>query len=258
MDKQNELQFFSNPRLVQPLKVPLRHDLSFRWYEIDGIFKPSVSTFLGILNKGIGFDMWLGNANSYKDAMEYASERADLGSKVHTDIAHLILDNYLETGNMTDENIRMLQEFVQFWNHYKPKAVTIECPLWVDDIPFAGTGDLICEVNNETWLVDWKTGELWDSYNYQIKAYQHLAEKVFNIKIDKCCFVQINGKHRGTCFADDKPKYKLKEVKKDYSLDFLKSIYNLWVENNNNPQPKFPEALPKILTLEEENEPNKE
>ena len=43
-----------------------------------------------VLAKGIGFDMWLGNANSYKDAMDYASERASLGSMVHALCMYLI------------------------------------------------------------------------------------------------------------------------------------------------------------------------
>ena len=42
------------------------------------------------LNKGLGFDMWLGNATSYKDAMDYARERAFLGTMTHAMIMWLL------------------------------------------------------------------------------------------------------------------------------------------------------------------------
>jgi len=43
-----------------------------------------------VMAKGIGFDMWLGNANSYKDAMEYGKERADIGTMVHALCMYLV------------------------------------------------------------------------------------------------------------------------------------------------------------------------
>tara|TARA_Y100000310_G_C20251619_1_gene609362 strand:- start:95 stop:463 length:369 start_codon:yes stop_codon:yes gene_type:complete len=43
-----------------------------------------------VLDKGIGFKMWLGNANSYKDAMDYAQERANVGNITHALCMYLI------------------------------------------------------------------------------------------------------------------------------------------------------------------------
>ena len=43
----------------------------------DRTYLYSSTTILdNVLTKGLGFDMWLGNANSYKDAMDYGKERA--------------------------------------------------------------------------------------------------------------------------------------------------------------------------------------
>jgi len=55
------------------------------------VYLYSSTTILdNVMAKGIGFDMWLGNANSYKDAMKYAKERADIGTMVHALCMYLI------------------------------------------------------------------------------------------------------------------------------------------------------------------------
>ena len=58
----------------------------------------SSTTIIGnVLAKGIGFDMWLGNASSYKDAMEYGKERADIGSCVHALCMYLVWGETIDT-----------------------------------------------------------------------------------------------------------------------------------------------------------------
>ena len=58
----------------------------------------SSTTIIGnVLSKGIGFDMWLGNASSYKDAMEYGKERADIGSCVHALCMYLVWGETIDT-----------------------------------------------------------------------------------------------------------------------------------------------------------------
>ena len=57
----------------------------------DRVYMYSSTTILSnTLAKGIGFNMWLGNATSYKDAMGYADERASVGSLVHQLCMYLI------------------------------------------------------------------------------------------------------------------------------------------------------------------------
>ena len=50
----------------------------------------STTILSNTLTKGIGFDMWLGNALSYKDAMKYANERAFIGTMTHAMIMYLV------------------------------------------------------------------------------------------------------------------------------------------------------------------------
>ncbi len=238
--------------------IPTRHDLiNGRWYESEKIFKPSVTSFLNVMDKGIGFMKWLGNSTSFDAAMKYSGERADLGSHFHTMVANMIFGTIIETDDLEVEEIKRLQEFVQFWQQTKPVPVATEYPMWHKDVKWAGTADLICDIENkkgktERWLLDWKSGNIWSSYKYQISAYKHLAEKCFNFKIDRIALVQFKGSHRGTCNVDDSPKYKFIEID-ILSLQTIENIYELWEIENNYPKPKFPVKYPKQIKIGEEN-----
>ena len=242
----------------QPKYVPIRHECkNGRWYECQGQWKPSVTTFLNVLYKGIGFDIWLGNAVSYKDAMDYANERADLGSRIHTDIACLVRGYDIEIKERAEEEIKRLYEFIQFYKQKEPEIIQVEVPLWHPDIPFAGTADMIAGIDNEVYLLDWKTGELYDSHVYQISAYKYLIEKCLDIIIDKMALVKL-GEYRGNEIPkiDDKPKYHFKEIEPvEYRI--LENIFELWALQNKNPEPileaEYPASIRLIEIQEEEN-----
>ena len=59
--------------------------------EKDRVYIYSSTTILdNVMDKGIGFKKWLGNANSYDDAMAYANKRAEIGTMTHALCMHLI------------------------------------------------------------------------------------------------------------------------------------------------------------------------
>ena len=59
--------------------------------EKDRTYIYSSTTILdNVMDKGIGFKKWLGNATSYKDAMDYAQERATVGNICHALCMYLI------------------------------------------------------------------------------------------------------------------------------------------------------------------------
>lgn len=257
MNETVEEQFFMNAKLNQPRIIPERLDLkNGRWYRDGYNYKVSVTTFLNIIDKGIGFMKWLGNAQSFESAMEYANERADLGSRIHTDICKLVLFNELDIKDREEEEIKRLQEFCQFWWHYNPIPFATECPIWHPDLPFAGTLDMLCHIKNkagkmEFWLLDWKTGGIWSTYKYQLSAYKYLAELAFGIIIDRVALVQFKGSHRGSCSIGDKPKYKFIEID-PLPLDFILNIYKLFEMENPKLEPKHPVEYPDKLKLIEE------
>ena len=64
----------------------------------DRVYIYSSTTILdNVMDKGIGFKKWLGNAKSYDDAMEYGKERADLGSCVHALCMYLVWGETIDT-----------------------------------------------------------------------------------------------------------------------------------------------------------------
>ena len=149
----------------------------------------SVTTVENVYDKGVGFQMWLGNSNSYADAMEYAQMRAKIGTIVHEIIQRYIviwLENkelkkslpqkeyekqkgFIDLSNgwwdrekeeifpITDEIIKYLMSFIAFWRDYTPEPEALELSLMnieqQDDqflYPFAGTLDFKGAVTKRT------------------------------------------------------------------------------------------------------------
>ena len=71
-------------------------DINGRWYfpkdKKDHLtfYFPSVTTILGVVDKGEGFHRWLGNSLSYDHAMDYGNAAAQVGSITHAYIMELL------------------------------------------------------------------------------------------------------------------------------------------------------------------------
>ncbi len=240
-------EFYKHALLTQPKKIPNRIELkNGRWYHLDGKYKPSVTRVDSVIDKGYGYEKWLGDATSYKDACEYRDKRAAIGSKVHTLIAKLILYKQIQTDDLTEEEVKMVLSFRQFWIDKAPLPVTIECPLWSDTIPVAGTVDMILRIDAENWLIDIKTGSIWDTHQMQLSWYKYLVEDMFNMKINHLVAL------RPKVFIKN-PSYQIKEFE-PLSADFLNNVYELWEWNNHHPEPQEKPIYPETITLEDTNE----
>ena len=186
----------------------------------------SVTTWIGALSKGVGFDMWLGNASSYKDAMQYANERAMVGNMVHAMCMWLIWgkevdtsygfydDNTMRIKVVPEEAKRRLIAFIEFVDEYKPTPIATELSLYNNakdengDIlfPYAGTADQIMMIDGETWLIDIKTGKEWPKdQQLQLTAYKMLYDGLYSDitgPIDKlaCLYLTKTGKYKLKAF----------------------------------------------------------
>ena len=147
----------------------------------DRVYIYSSTTILSnTLTKGIGFDMWLGNALSYKDAMKYASERAFVGTMTHAMIMYLLWGEVVDTTtgfyneekgeivSVPDEVKLRLQGFIDFYQDMRPEPIATEISLFCPDVdddgellfPWAGTADQILKMpDGKIWLLDIKTGK---------------------------------------------------------------------------------------------------
>tara|TARA_Y100000593_G_C4316536_1_gene341202 strand:- start:77 stop:988 length:912 start_codon:yes stop_codon:yes gene_type:complete len=243
-----------------------------------------VTSILQTLAKGIGYDMWLGNSLSHEHAMEYALNKADIGTAVH------VLTEYLQWGQVVDCDTgfynsrtnkideitpgmkKMLQAYIDFYNDYRPVQIATELSLYNPEIfknefgeghkyPFAGTADSICTMppkkeggQPRLALIDLKTGKQYKSHQLQLTAYKLLFDGLYGEEhgeIDDlyCLYVTSRG------------KYTLKQYK------FVPEVwYNLleiffWnIQDGRGRQPviKEKQELPRYYALDEEQLKEKE
>ena len=182
----------------------------------------SVTTWIGALSKGVGFDMWLGNAVSYQAAMEYANERALIGNMVHAMCMYLIWGKEVDTSNgfydaddgrikpVPDEAKKRLIAFIDFVDEHKPTPIATELSLYnnIKDksgefmFPYAGTADQIMMIDGKTWLIDIKTGKEWaKDQQLQLTAYKLLYDELYGDvtgPIDKlaCLYLTKTGRFK--------------------------------------------------------------
>ena len=149
-----------------------RHESGARWYAPVGSYdwKPSVTTIIGeTLNKGKGFEQWLGNHPSYKIACEERDKAADRGTLVH-DLAEKYMHG--ESVESEDEEIcKHLMSFEKFWRENEIQMIDTELFMWHKDVPWAGTCDIIAKMNGKYAIIDIKTGGHYKSHEIQLNMY---------------------------------------------------------------------------------------
>ena len=232
--------------------------------EADRTYIYSSTTILSnTLTKGIGFDMWLGNAVSYKDAMLYANERAFLGTMTHALIMYLIWGEEVDTNtgfynsdtgeiaNIPAEVKLRLQGFIDFYKTMFPDPIATEISLYCPDLdedkellfPWAGTADQILKMpDGKIYLVDIKTGKAYPKdHQLQLTSYKLLWDHIYGDehgKIDKLACLYLNSKG----------KYKLKEYKfVPYNWYNVYENFEYMIRDGRGSMPKI-EAKPELPT----------
>lgn len=215
-----------------------------RWYireatdKVTGLpvyeYVPSVTWIAEHYPKGIAFYKWL--ANKGWDEAEALKEAAgDKGSKVHHAISNLIdgqtvgiNDKYLNpsTGkeeDLTLEEYEAIISFTDWVRDIKPKFLEKDLTVWGEG--YAGTIDLLCEINNKPYIVDFKTSQyIWPSMELQISAYKHAQEKEVSLAI-----LQLG-------YRLNKKKYKFTEIDDNYQ-EFLAAKL-IWAKEQKGVYPK--------------------
>lgn len=228
----------------------------------------SVTTWLNCLSKGIGFNMWLGNAPSYESAMSYANDRALIGNMVHAMCMYLIWGKPVDTSigwydaddnkikPIPDEAKLRLSAFIDFYDEHRPVPIATEISLYnniKDDegeykLPFAGTADQVMMIDGKLWLVDIKTGAKYPKeQQLQLTAYKLLYDELYQDitgPIDElaCLYLKKNG------------RYELKKYKfvPDSWYDIINVGHYYFSDMRGSmPVVKEREELPVIYTLKD-------
>jgi len=216
-----------------------------RWYEIQQkdappLYFPSVTTYLEAWPKGYGYELWLKNT---KDPDAIRNEAGQLGSSVHNLIQRTLLGEkirYLPNEMSVEEWERYLA-WACFWKEFTAKhKVTlnknfVEKVVYSEKLQCAGMLDLLCMVDGEPELLDWKTGKtVGDTAEMQVSVYAIMTGEHYpKFKPKKCIIVQINP-------ALNKKGFRLYEIENiEENLEDFLHIQAVWRRANKNAKPKF-------------------
>lgn len=157
-----------------------------RWYQVNGIYLPSVTWILNYLPKGFAFEQWLKtHGQNADDIKNLAGKR---GSVIHAVLEQLLLGNEVKhddkflnniTGEMQEITAEEYAKAFTFLDWYKNNDIeVIQTEGTVSDGQVAGTVDLICKIGKQYWVIDFKTSkQIYNTHLIQVARYRRMLEK---------------------------------------------------------------------------------
>ena len=216
-----------------------------RYYQRNGEYYPSVTYVLGYYPKGKPFEDWLKRVGFSADyIVKKASEE---GTQVHNLIEDYLNEKELSFLSPTGKPLynpgvwQMFLRFVEWWETYQPTLIETEVHLFSDELKVAGTCDLVCEINGELWIIDFKTSnQLSTIYDLQTAVYGKCYEECFGKKVDRYGVLWLKSTKR--TFNKDKmtgkgwEMYESKRSQED-NLKLFQAVKTLFDIENPNPAP---------------------
>ncbi len=144
----------------------------------DGYY--SVTTILAVKhNKWLWhWKMKLGQEESDR----LGNEAAEKGTRVHRRLEKLLGGQEFKT---TPKELKPYIDAFNSWlEETKPENCEAEVFIFSNKYGYAGTADLICIINNEVWLIDFKTSKaIYDEYGLQVRAYGYGYEEMTGTRV---------------------------------------------------------------------------
>lgn len=233
-------KFINN--LENKITIPDEH-----WYKgANDTWLPSVTTFLDAYPKGAAYKMWLKQVGMNAD--QILKEAAEIGSNVHSAIDQYVKVGFVSYLSENGAELWKWEEWVlickamEFFTNHKPEIIAHEFSFASDELGFGGTIDMICKLNNQIWLIDYKSGNaVYESHALQIAAYakawnllnpQYTVERTGILHLKADTKKEIEGKVQGK-------GWKLHEASIDESFEYFQYCQKLWHKANPNAQPKI-------------------
>jgi len=147
----------------------------------------------------------------------------------------------------------MILKFAEFWRTYKPELISSEQFVWSDKHKFAGTADIVCKMNGETWLIDLKTSNsIHKSYDLQLASYAKGLEESRDVKIERTGILWLKAHSRGPSKQKKVIQgkgWKLLQIDDiDKNFELFKLIYELYKLENPITEPIY-NSYPTTLKL---------
>ena len=219
-----------------------------RYYRRNGKYYPSVTYVLSYYPKGKHFQDWLKKVGYSADWI--VKKAGEEGTQVHEmieDYLNVEELNFLQNGiPMYNPDIwQMFLKFVDFWEEYKPTLIETEVHLFSDELKVAGTCDMVCELNNELWIIDFKTSNhLQTTYDLQTAVYGKMYEECYGKKADRYGVLWLKSSKRKK--SQDKIQgkgWEMYESKRtqDENIDIFNTVKKLFDLENPRHSPTFTE-----------------
>ena len=216
--------------------------LDNRFYKTEeGLFYPGVTTVLDAYPKGGFYTKWLKELGTSADMV--IQKAFDLGSEVHNAIDDLTKGRKLLFMDTLGNNLFsyeawvMIGKFVQFAKYIK--IISSEQIVVSNQRQLGGTVDLICEIEGETWLIDYKTSKaIYKTNQIQLACYRNMLEES-GLKIDRHGVLWLNAATRTDKGFMQGKGWQLKEFTESYEqdLNLFDITHQLWLEENDNYNP---------------------
>jgi len=162
--------------------------LDTRFYKRKDKYYPSVTYVLSFIPKSKIFIDWIREKGDESETIVKAA--AEKGKQTHGAIERLLEGeeilwiNDQGNANYSLEVWQMILKFKEFWEIHKPKLIASEVHTFSDKYEFAGTVDLVLEMNSELWLVDIKTSNyIHPVYHFQTAAYTQAWNECYDTPI---------------------------------------------------------------------------
>lgn len=245
----------SNPQFPQ-IKMKYYQDVrcemkpinGSHYYGVEGFLYPSVTTILNAFPKGEPFNKWLKQNGMAADRIRDKAARE--GSKAHDAIHKLILGETLYVNQYNENEWKFINRFVD-WVSTLPsfKPILAEQTIYHPGKGYGGTTDLICQIGDDIWLIDFKTSKaVRDTHNLQLAAYMKAINMLVDLGILDCPKIQRCGDL--ILGARTKKGWYLSEIDNPGQLfDVFMHTFAVW-KFKNPKTPVIKPELPNTLKLE--------
>ena len=220
-----------------------------RYYRRNGKYYPSITYVLSAYPKGKHFENWLKQMGTSADYI--VKQAGKEGTQVHEMIEDYLNGkelNFLNSlGNpaYNPDVWQMFLRFVDFWETYNPKLIETEVHLFSDELKVAGTCDMVCEIDDKLWVIDFKTSNhLQTTYDLQTAVYAKCYEECYGKTADHTAVLWLKSSKRGPKDGFMQGKgWEIYESKRtmDENLDIFKTVKKLFDLENPTHKPIFTE-----------------
>jgi len=238
--------------IVESLRVDTKVEFitseNEHWYPsptVPGLYYPSATTILGdSFPKGIGFQKYLANQESYEKSQEILKSAGSRGTNVHEGTELLERGHTLYRESYTLEEWQMLEGFVKWHKKYNPRPIHIERGFVSDELETGGTIDRVYEIDGDIVTLDIKTsGAVYDSFWAQLGIYDKLVTEKTTLVSDYTAVLRLAPKRKE---GYEYVIHKRDEIDEDFKV--FRATQSIYKYRNPKAKPKLLE-VPTTLSL---------